>query len=705
MKKYTMPCGCSWPIIGAPPREGALPILDVDVLRLPDCYRAWDLMSEGATKGIFQLESRLGASWAKRLKPRNNEHLSALGALLRPGCLAAKDEEGISMTEHYCRRVNKEEPADSFDPALDDILGSTEQIMIYQEQAMQIGAKIAGFDLKNVDRLRKAIGKKDQKEMSEVRKLFLDGASQQQIVSPDMAVTIWGWIEKSGRYSFNKCVSADTIIVGSHQHSVQELFLIKNSYHYACSVGLVDLHNTMNQDGHYGGGFSLSGDNRVVKNIIRDIRNSGRLDVVKIVTSRGASIKVTKNHKFPTSNGIKLASDLHVGDALYIFEDNELRGHDLADTDTIILIEEAGRCNTYDVTMDGPDHNFVVGSGIITCNSHSMSYGLTGYDTAYLKSHFPVQFYTSWLCFAEDKIKPDEEVMELVEDARRAGISVLPPDARNKEMIFHTDGVSVFFGLANIKGLGENTLAKMFIFIEGVEKKIGKPLSQWTWFNWLLCVGPAFSSATQKMIMSGALDWSGVKRQKMLAELDVVASLTDIELSWMLSHFQDDLLKMLQSVARTKKNGGGCANAKRVSLILGQSSLLETPPTPLNDNPAWMAWAEEQVFGFSLTCSRVDACDLGDANTTVGEFLAGKSGFVMMGVEIRSVRTIKTKKGTEMAFLSLVDSSGVLDDVVCFSEPFEEYRYLLTQGNTILVQGERDPKKKSFVVRKVFQLA
>jgi DNA polymerase III alpha subunit len=77
----------------------------------------------------------------------------------------------------------------------------------------------------------------------------------------------------------------------------------------------------------------------------------------------------------------------------------------------------------------------------------------------------------------------------------------------------------------------------------------------------------------------------------------------------------------------------------------------------------------------------------------------------MMGVEIRSIRIIKTKKGTEMAFLSLVDSSGVLDDVVCFSEPLEEYRYLLTQGNTVLVQGERDPKKNSFVLRKVFQLA
>jgi len=58
-----------------------------------------------------------------------------------------------------------------------------------------------------------------------------------------------------------------------------------------------------------------------------------------------------------------------------------------------------------------------------------------------------------------------------------------------------------------------------------------------------------------------------------------------------------------------------------------------------------------------------------------------------------------------MAFLSLSDSSGMLDDVVCFSEPWEEYKHLLTEGNTVLVQGERDPKKGSLVVRKVFQMS
>lgn len=502
------------------------------------------MMSAGVTKGVFQLESRLGATWSKRLRPRNFEHLSALGALLRPGCLMAKDEQGVSMTEHYCRRVNREEPASSFHPALDEILSPTEQIMIYQEQAMQIGAKIAGFDLKNVDRLRKAIGKKDQKEMSEVRKLFLEGASQQKVVSDEMAAEIWGWIEKSGRYSFNK--------------------------------------------------------------------------------------------------------------------------------------------------------------------SHSMSYGLTGYDTAYLKSHFPVQFYTSWLSFAEDKVKPDQEVMELVEDARRQGISVLPPDVRQRELVFHSDGIDIYFGLGNIKGLGDASLHKVLLRIKEVEEQLAKPLSQWCWFDWLLYVGSESPSVSQRLVMAGALDWVGLKRQRMLAELEVAGTMTDKEMEYLRinasSSGHADFSGALRAMARPKKEGGGCATTKRASLVRGQADLLDFPPTPLNDNPAWMAWAEEQVFGFSLTCNRVDGCDLGDANTTIGEFLAGKTGFILMGVEIRSIRVIKTKKGTEMAFLSLADSSGVLDDVACFSEALEEYRHLLTQGNTVLVQGGRDKKRQSLLINKVFQL-
>ncbi len=65
--------------------------------------KAWKLICEGKTKGVFQLESNLGKSWAKRVKPRNIEELAALVALIRPGCLKAI-VDGKSMTQHYVDR-------------------------------------------------------------------------------------------------------------------------------------------------------------------------------------------------------------------------------------------------------------------------------------------------------------------------------------------------------------------------------------------------------------------------------------------------------------------------------------------------------------------------------------------------------------------------------------------------------------------------
>lgn len=253
-----------------------MPLLDVDVGHLPDCPRAWDMMSAGVTKGVFQLESRLGATWSKRLRPRNFEHLSALGALLRPGCLMAKDEQGVSMTEHYCRRVNREEPASSFHPALDEILSPTEQIMIYQEQAMQIGAKIAGFDLKNVDRLRKAIGKKDQKEMSEVRKLFLEGASQQKVVPDTLAAEIWGWIEKSGRYSFNRCLHPDSMVnTPTGPKRIDDVI-----------VG----DRVLSEEGYA---------------TVLDKIETGEQEVFEITTESGKKLECTLDHKIVCEDGIK----------------------------------------------------------------------------------------------------------------------------------------------------------------------------------------------------------------------------------------------------------------------------------------------------------------------------------------------------------------------------------------------------------------
>ena len=163
----------------------------------------WDLISEGRTKGVFQLESQLGSSWAKKVKPRSITELSALISLIRPGCLKAI-MDGKSMTQTYVDRKSGKEPSKYHHPSLESTLSETYGVLVYQEQSMMIAKVLSGFDLKEADSLRKAIGKKKAKLMLEVKERFISGAGEQGIVSEEIAEEIFSWIEKSSRYAFNK---------------------------------------------------------------------------------------------------------------------------------------------------------------------------------------------------------------------------------------------------------------------------------------------------------------------------------------------------------------------------------------------------------------------------------------------------------------------------------------------------------------------
>lgn len=165
--------------------------------------KAWDLFEEGRTKGIFQLESNLGRSWSKKVKPKNLEDLAALISILRPGCLKAITD-GKSMSQHYVDRKHKVEEVSYLHESLEEILEPTYGVLIYQEQCMRIAQKIAGFDLQEADVLRKAIGKKKADLMAKVRKDFIEGCKRLKTVDEATADEIFGWIEKSARYSFNK---------------------------------------------------------------------------------------------------------------------------------------------------------------------------------------------------------------------------------------------------------------------------------------------------------------------------------------------------------------------------------------------------------------------------------------------------------------------------------------------------------------------
>ncbi len=163
-----------------------------------DDLRVWALFGRGDTLGCFQLEKQLGQDWAKRSRPHNIEELAVLISILRPGPL----ESG--MSEQYVKRKHGDEEVTYLHPLLEPILEETYGTLVYQEQAMRIAVELAGFNLVEADTLRKAIGKKKPEVMAEAKKLFLEKAKTFGKISESEADEIFGWIEKSVRYSFNK---------------------------------------------------------------------------------------------------------------------------------------------------------------------------------------------------------------------------------------------------------------------------------------------------------------------------------------------------------------------------------------------------------------------------------------------------------------------------------------------------------------------
>ncbi len=215
--RYSMTCGCSFLIdeqelvkqgkaIDYYQNENLIPpiIFNARTDCREECKYTWEFIETFGTKTVFQLESQLGQQWTKELKPTCIEHLAALGALLRPGPMESVDENGINMTKHYCLRKNGLEETTPYHPVVDAILGPTYGVLTYQEQSILLSQMVAGFTLQEADILRKAIGKKLAEEMAKCKKMFLDGVEKSGVITKEQGEQIFGWIEKSQRYSFNK---------------------------------------------------------------------------------------------------------------------------------------------------------------------------------------------------------------------------------------------------------------------------------------------------------------------------------------------------------------------------------------------------------------------------------------------------------------------------------------------------------------------
>jgi len=159
--------------------------------------RTMQLFCEGRTEAIFQFESSGMADMCRRLKPKELEDLSALNALYRPGPLDG------GMIDDFIDRHRGLQPVEYIVPEMEDILGNTFGVLVYQEQIMQLAQRLAGYSLGDADLMRRAMGKKKKEEMEVHEEKFVSGAVERGIAKKT-AKEIFELMAKFADYGFNR---------------------------------------------------------------------------------------------------------------------------------------------------------------------------------------------------------------------------------------------------------------------------------------------------------------------------------------------------------------------------------------------------------------------------------------------------------------------------------------------------------------------
>jgi DNA polymerase-3 subunit alpha len=168
--------------------------IEIDYIPLDD-QQTFELYQRGDTNGTFQFESDGMQMYLRELKPDKFEDLIAMNALYRPG--------PIEYIPNFISRKHGRE-AISFDlPDMEEYLGETYGITVYQEQVMLLSQKLAGFSKGDADVLRKAMGKKQIEVLNKMEKQFMDGAAAKGHPK-DKLTKIWNDWKAFAQYAFNK---------------------------------------------------------------------------------------------------------------------------------------------------------------------------------------------------------------------------------------------------------------------------------------------------------------------------------------------------------------------------------------------------------------------------------------------------------------------------------------------------------------------
>ncbi len=173
--------------------------IDLENIALDD-KKTFAMLSRGETIGVFQLNGDGMTKYLMDLKPTRVEDISVMVALYRPGPMDNINE--------YIARKNGEKPIRYLHPKMKDFLAKTYGVLVYQDDLLMTAIHIAGYTWGEVDKFRKAIGKKIPEEMAKQHKIFVEGCKKNSNMPEKEAEDLWKLFEPFQGYGFNKAHAA-----------------------------------------------------------------------------------------------------------------------------------------------------------------------------------------------------------------------------------------------------------------------------------------------------------------------------------------------------------------------------------------------------------------------------------------------------------------------------------------------------------------
>jgi len=180
--------------------------IDIDTIPLDD-VKTYLLFQRGETTGTFQFESVGMQKYLRQLKPDKFEDLIAMNALYRPG--------PMEYIPTFINRKHGREPIKYDLPAMEEYLGETYGITVYQEQVMLLSQKLAGFSKGDADVLRKAMGKKQKAVLDKMKDKFIEGCKKNNHPK-EICEKVWTDWEAFAQYAFNKSHSTCYSLIAYH---------------------------------------------------------------------------------------------------------------------------------------------------------------------------------------------------------------------------------------------------------------------------------------------------------------------------------------------------------------------------------------------------------------------------------------------------------------------------------------------------------